>query len=166
MTITLKLRCHLARSLRWFSTRKAGTRPIIPASSQITQESVSFDVARGDHKQLLTSRITVDQCNRSRPPLPRIIRAAQIPIAQAAPPSSTSRGFLPWRFSDAGRRSMRHRPSPAGVRKPYMSANLSSAFRTDPINSANTKGMRRTIGRIWVSAGASSLAAGATASRP
>src|SRR5450759_670817 len=41
---------------------------------------------------------------------------AQIPIAPAARPRATSRGFLPWRLSDAGpslgvRGSVRHRPA-------------------------------------------------------
>jgi len=31
-----------------------------------------------------------------------IIRGTQIPIAHAAPPTYPSRGFLPWRFADAG----------------------------------------------------------------
>ena len=38
-------------------------------------------------------------CSRSRT---HFIRGTQIPIAQAAPPTSPSRGFLPWRFADVG----------------------------------------------------------------
>ena len=35
-------------------------------------------------------------------PITHLIRGTQIPIAHAAPPSCPSRGFLPWRFADAG----------------------------------------------------------------
>jgi hypothetical protein len=45
---------------------------------------------------------------------------AQIPIAPAARPPATSRGFLPWRLSDAGPKPRRSRPRPsqAGIRNP------------------------------------------------
>jgi len=36
--------------------------------------------------------------------LSRVIRGDQIPIARAEQLNSISRGFLPWRFSDAGPR--------------------------------------------------------------
>jgi hypothetical protein len=65
MTMMRKLRRRSARFLRWLSTGKCETRAIVLPSSQITQHS-SFDAARGDQKQLLISRITVDQCDRSR----------------------------------------------------------------------------------------------------
>src|ERR1039457_2407120 len=47
---------------------------------------------------------------------------AQIPIAPAARPRATSRGFLPWRLSDAGpslgvRGSVRHRPASETLHK-------------------------------------------------
>src|SRR5207247_10358475 len=56
-----------------------------------------------------------------RPPPPRIVsysltrstRGTQIPIARDEPPRLPSRGFLPWRFSDAGRPCARH-PSLSG----------------------------------------------------
>ena len=35
-------------------------------------------------------------------PIPHLIRGIQIPIVYAAPPTSPSRGFLPWRFAYAG----------------------------------------------------------------
>src|SRR5437879_5370442 len=41
---------------------------------------------------------------------------AQFPIARAAPPRTTSLDFLLWRFSNAGRRSARHRLRAAGIR--------------------------------------------------
>jgi hypothetical protein len=48
------------------------------------------------------TRIPLDQ----RPgPSSHIFRGDQIPIARAEPLNSSSRGFLPWRFSDAGPRS-------------------------------------------------------------
>jgi hypothetical protein len=45
---------------------------------------------------------------------------AQIPIAPAVRPPDTSRGFPPWRVSDAGPKSRRSppRPSSAGIRNP------------------------------------------------
>ena len=49
-----------------------------------------------------------------------LVCRAQIPIAPAARPRATSRGFLPWRLSDAGPkpRCPRPRPSSAGIRNP------------------------------------------------
>jgi hypothetical protein len=47
----------------------------------------------------------------------------EIPIASDAPLCPTSRGFLPWRLSDAGRRTCRAVPQAAGIRN-------SSHFRT------------------------------------
>ena len=43
-------------------------------------------------------------------------RPASIPIAPAAPPATTSRDFVPWRFSDAGHRA-RGSHHPAGIRE-------------------------------------------------
>ena len=43
------------------------------------------------------------RCDRLERHSTHLIRGAQIPIAHAAPPTYPSRGFLPWRFSDAGR---------------------------------------------------------------
>jgi len=59
-----------------------------------------------------------------------LVCRAQIPIAPAARPRATSRGFLPWRLSDAGPkpRCPRPRPSSAGIRNPYMSGGLSRHF--------------------------------------
>ena len=58
----------------------------------------------------------------------------QIPIASAAPPRLTHRGFLPWRLSDAGRPSKPQRPRAAGIRNPsqqrtWASYRPKSAFR-------------------------------------
>ena len=49
-----------------------------------------------------------------------LVCRAQIPIAPAAPPPATSRGFLPCRLSDAGPkpRCWQHRPSVTGIRNP------------------------------------------------
>jgi hypothetical protein len=52
------------------------------------------------------------------PQLRRLVGGAQIPIARAAPSRLPQRAFLPWRFSDAGRRSAWHRLRAAGIRKP------------------------------------------------
>jgi hypothetical protein len=60
--------------------------------------------------------------------------AAQIPIAERAarrgPARSTcpTRGFVPWRFSYAGRRNAWLRLRAAGIRKPSQNPNLSSAL--------------------------------------
>ena len=50
----------------------------------------------------------------------RFFCRAQIPIAPPARPRATSRGFVPWRLSDAGPqpRCSRPRPSSAGIRNP------------------------------------------------
>ncbi len=66
MTKMFKLRRRLVHSSCWFSTRNAETRSMIPASPQITQESLSFDAVRAYQKHLLACPITVDQRDRSR----------------------------------------------------------------------------------------------------
>ena len=50
---------------------------------------------------------------------PHWTRRASIPIAPAAPPATTSRDFVPWRFSDAGppRMPMVHHP---GIRRTFL----------------------------------------------
>jgi hypothetical protein len=64
----------------------------------------------------LLSRRAPSRSTGSSPPS-RPIRRAQIPIEHPAPPHVPHHGFLPWRFSYAGRRSMRHRSCTAGIRK-------------------------------------------------
>ena len=58
------------------------------------------------------------------PPLGHPARCTQIPIAPAAQPHVPQRGFLPWRFSDAGPPSAPQRSSWAGIRKPSHSRPL------------------------------------------
>ena len=49
-------------------------------------------------------------------PITHLIRGSQIPIVNAAPPTSPSRGFLPWRFAYAGPRcAPRHHHGPASA---------------------------------------------------
>src|ERR1700738_16119 len=50
--------------------------------------------------------------------------SAEIPIASDAQLRHTSRGFLPWRFADAGPRSARRRHHGAGIRKPSQTRKL------------------------------------------
>jgi hypothetical protein len=61
-------------------------------------------------------------------PFNQLTRGAQIPIAPAARPTSLTRGFLPWRLSDAGRRTRRVAPHAAGIRNPCMGRSLSRAI--------------------------------------
>jgi hypothetical protein len=56
-------------------------------------------------------------------PITHLIRGIQIPIVNAAPPTSPSRGFLPWRFAYAGPRCAPRHLHGAAIRKP-------SQFRT------------------------------------
>ena len=51
-------------------------------------------------------------------PITHRIRGYQIPIVNAAPPTSLSRGFLPGRFADAGPRVRGATIMGAGIRKP------------------------------------------------
>ena len=50
-------------------------------------------------------------CWSASTPFTHLIRGTQIPIAQAATPTSPSRGFLPWRFAYAGPRCSAAPPS-------------------------------------------------------
>jgi len=55
-------------------------------------------------------------CRSASTPFTHLIRGTQIPIAQAAPTTSPSRGFLHWRFADAGPRcTPHHRHGPASA---------------------------------------------------
>ena len=51
-------------------------------------------------------------------PIPHLSRGVQIPIANAAPPTFPSRGFLPGRFADAGPGVRGATVMGAGIRKP------------------------------------------------
>jgi hypothetical protein len=62
-------------------------------------------------------------CWSASTPFTHLIRGAQIPIAQAATPTSPSLGFLPWRFAYAGPRCTPRHLHGADIRKP-------SHFRT------------------------------------
>ena len=54
-------------------------------------------------------------------PITHLIRSIQIPIVNAAPPTSPSRGFLHQRFADGGPRSARRHLHGAAIRKPSCS---------------------------------------------
>ncbi len=59
-------------------------------------------------------------CWNASTPFTHLIRSTQIPIAQAATPTSPSRGFLHWRFAYAGPRCTphhRHGPASANLHK-------------------------------------------------
>ena len=59
-------------------------------------------------------------CRSASTPFTHLIRGTQIPIAQAAPTTSPSRGFLHWRFAYAGPRCTphhRHGPASANLHK-------------------------------------------------
>jgi len=62
-------------------------------------------------------------------PITHLIRGIQIPIVNAAPPTSPSRGFLPWRFAYAGPRCAPRHLHGAAIRKPSQKAIL--AHRCD-----------------------------------
>ena len=57
-------------------------------------------------------------CWSASTPFAHLIRGTQIPIAQAATPTSPSRGFLPWRFAYAGPRCAPRPRHGASIRKP------------------------------------------------
>jgi hypothetical protein len=57
-------------------------------------------------------------CWSASTPFTHLIRGTQIPIAQAATPTSPSRGFLPWRFAYAGPRCRPRYRHGAAIRKP------------------------------------------------
>ena len=83
------------------------------------QQSSAFHPAVRDQSQFLK------RCKLAHDPVrSRCLQSGacscgtQIPIARVAPPTSPHRGFLPWRFSDAGHRSVRRQSCVAGIRKP------------------------------------------------
>ena len=77
-------------------------------------------------------------CRSASTPFTHLIRGTQIPIAQAAPTTSPSRGFLHWRFAYAG---------PGVRRATFMgpaSANLHRSGRWCPgVDSARLSGRHR-----------------------
>ena len=79
--------------------------------------------------------------------------------------AQSTRGFVLWRLPDAGpgaRRSISHGRHP----KPLYERALVKTFLHGAYQFSNAKGMRRPLDEHPVSAGASTLSAGATASRP
>jgi hypothetical protein len=61
-------------------------------------------------------------------PITHLIRGIQIPIVNAAPPTSLSRGFLHQRFADAGPPSARRHLHGAAIRKPSCSRRFIAAW--------------------------------------
>ena len=68
-------------------------------------------------------------CRSASTPFTHLIRGTQIPIAQAAPPTCLSHGFLPWRFAYAGPRCTPLHRHGTGIRKPSQKETLDN---TDP----------------------------------
>ena len=66
-------------------------------------------------------------CWSASTPFAHLIRGTQIPIAQAATPTSPSRGFLPWRFAYAGPRCAPRPRHGASIRKPSHSRRFRAA---------------------------------------
>jgi len=94
-----------ARRARHLSTGHGRARSDITLSAQIVRQFAVFDAIRGS----FISCFTVSQLARSaRPQSHTLTRSSQIPIATQRYPRVPSRGFLPWRLSDAGHLSMRH----------------------------------------------------------
>jgi hypothetical protein len=97
--MTASQSCRSARRAGCLSTGHGKVRPNIRLSSQIVRQLTEFDATRGSS----SSRSTIQPlCWSVSTPFTHLIRRTQIPIAQAATPTSSSRGFLPWRFAYAG----------------------------------------------------------------
>ena len=73
-------------------------RSNIQPSTQIGRQLTAFNNAR----RSFMSRSPRPTRWIGSTPITHLIRGTQIPIAHAAPPTYPSRGFLPWRFADAG----------------------------------------------------------------
>ena len=109
------------------------------------------------HAQIACSHRRTRPClaeNRSPQPLRSSLHRARargkIPIAPAAPPLPTSRDFVPWRFSDAGRRSAwiassSRRPKRLGGRTPltreHLVRRLTAIFAADVAGYSRLTGM-------------------------
>ena len=120
---TAQSRCRkCVRLRRWFSTGRGSARlkyptvrsnraPIFVRSTQnLSCPCVASPSAN------LPDRLVRERHHQPRQSNPHSARSvtARIP----------SRGFLPWRFSDAGRRCTPHRSSAAGIRKPSQNSDM------------------------------------------
>ena len=120
---------HRARCL---SIGHGRARSDIQPSSQIVRQFTAFYATRPLIQQPFHRPRA---CWSASTPFTHLIRGTQIPIAHAAPPACPSRGFLPWRFADAGPGAApRHRHG-AGIRKPshcrmYCDVRLKFRMRT------------------------------------
>src|SRR5262252_6645434 len=104
----------------------AGAQPAALALARIPNADVN---CRSDlhHSTHLNAPQPSSSCTKT-PSItePKRFASTQTPHPPRPNPHSTlhrrrsppHRGFLPWRFSDAGRRCTRHRPQAAGIRKP------------------------------------------------
>src|ERR1700757_4987554 len=89
---------RFGRLLRWSSIGSGGAHSNIKRLAQIGRASSPFNVT---NCSLLRHQPTR---RGGSPSIPHVTRGCQISIAPAAPPRVPFRGFLPWRFSDAGPR--------------------------------------------------------------
>ncbi len=104
--------------LRWFQTGHDGARQNRASTLRLTRQPSTVDPA-------IPLEFEIRHACKSPQPAPSFALPAldlsighvQIPIAPAGR-RILSRGFLPWRFSYAGPRSVWHRCHGAGIRKP------------------------------------------------
>jgi hypothetical protein len=106
---------HRQRTLMGDSARSASKAPIRTARDAIeTPSKRRLDRTKGQTDPARRPSIS-----------PQSQRPASIPIEPAAPPRHTARDFVPWRFSDAGRRARGDVRAPASE-KPCMGLPKSS----------------------------------------
>ena len=103
-------RCRkCARSVRWFSAGSDGARPNVRLFCQTAQLPAQFGAPAAHSSPASPPADAPDRSHTQS----RGIRGTQIAIVRDEPPRLPSRGFLPWRFSDAGR-PCRAAPSVSG----------------------------------------------------
>ena len=96
----------------------------------VTNRSTTYRVRR-DPPLIQQPFLRPSACWSASTPFTHLIRGTQIPIAQAATPTSPSRGFLPWRFAYTGPCRPRHRQG-AAIRKPSQERPYAVARKNSP----------------------------------
>ena len=103
-------RCRkCARFVRWFSAASDDARPNVRLFCQTAQLPAQFGAPAAHSSPASPPADAPDRSHTQS----RGIRGTQIAIVRDEPPRLPSRGFLPWRFSDAGR-PCRAAPSVSG----------------------------------------------------
>jgi hypothetical protein len=110
-----------ARRTRRLSTGHRRARSDIQLASQIVRQFIMPDAIRRPFTAASPSANLLGRLDPNNKPHPRL---SNLHNARGTAFRSLTRGFLPWRLSDAGRRTRGAVPHAAGIGKPFTNADI------------------------------------------